>query len=167
MAKTYEPIATYSVTGSNLLGTTGVTFSSIPQTYTDLVLVYNGTLTASSISQVQVNGNTSLVYSTTVFGGNGSAAASTRLSGAAQSWLSAYAHQNGTQGNIVVNFFNYSNTTTNKTMSFRTNNAAVGTDLGVNLVRNTAAITSIKIYLDRAEYYVVGSTFTLYGIKGA
>lgn len=167
MPATYEPIATYTVTGSNLLGTTGVTFSSIPQTYTDLVLVYTGSLTASSISQVQVNGNTALAYSTTVIGGNGTSSASTRLSGAAQSWLSAYAHQNGTQGNIIINFFNYSNTTTNKTMSFRTNNAAVGTDLGINLVRNTAAITSIKVYLDRAEYYVIGSTFTLYGIKAA
>ena len=62
---------------------------------------------------------------------------------------------------------NYANTTTNKTVLLRNNNTAFGTEAQVGLWRSTSAINTIKLYLDRAEYYVVGSTFTLYGIKAA
>ena len=166
---TYVPIANYTVTGSNLIGTTGVTFSSIPSTYTDLVLVYAGQLTAAAISLLQINGDTSAAYSSTILGGNGSSAASTRQSSANTQWLSAYGHQNANQGNIIMNFQSYGNSSINRTNLFRANNGGgLGLDAGVGLWRNTSsAINSIKVYLDRAEYYVVGSTFTLYGIKSA
>jgi hypothetical protein len=169
MATTYEPISTYTVTGSNLLGSTGVTFSSIPSTYTDLILVYSGKLTAAAITLLRVNGDTASNYSSTIIGGNGSGSAtSTKQSGAATQWLSSYGHQNGNQGNIVVHLFNYSNTTTYKTNLFKSNNpGGLGIDEGIGLWRSTAAINSVNIYLDRAEYYLVGSMFTLYGIKAA
>lgn len=168
MASTYEPIASYTVTGSNLLGTTGVTFSSIPSTYTDLVLVWSGSLTAAAISLIRANGDTGTNYSTTFVGGTGSAAGSTRGSNLADMYLTAYAHMNTNQGNIIAQVQNYANTTTNKTFLIRANNGGgLGVDAGVGLWRSTAAINSLKVYLDRAEYYTVGSTFTLYGIKAA
>ena len=169
MPKTYEPIATYTVTGSNLLGSTGVTFSSIPQTYTDLILVYSGKLTAAAITLMQYNGSSAASYSSTTLGGAGSGSASTsRQSSATTQWLSAHGHQNGNQGNIIVNIHNYTNTGYYKTNLFRSNNGGgLGLDLGAGRWANTSAITSLKIYLDRAEYYLVDSTFTLYGIKAA
>ena len=46
MASTYEPIATTVISGSP----TSYTFSLIPQTFTDLVLIFNGKSNASGSS---------------------------------------------------------------------------------------------------------------------
>jgi hypothetical protein len=166
MPSTYDKIDKYTVTGSNLLGTTGVTFTSIPSTYTDLVLVQDTTLTAAAIAFLQVNSDTGSNYSRTTLSGNGTSAASSRQS--SQTQISTdVVHMTSTRGTYILNFQNYSNSTTYKTVLIRNNNTAFGTEATVGLWRNTAAITSIKCYLDRAESYVVGSTFTLYGIKAA
>jgi hypothetical protein len=61
---------------------------------------------------------------------------------------------------------NYSNTTTNKTCISRAARTDVSTWAFVNLWRNTAAITSLRI-TGLGETYSTGSTFTLYGIKAA
>jgi len=166
MPATYDKIATQTVTGSNLLGTTGITFSSIPSTYTDFRLVQNLTLTAAAIGYIQINGDTGANYSRTSLAGNGSSASSARTTSANQIGTDI-AHETSTIGTYTADFMNYSNTTTNKTVLIRNNNTAFGTEAQVGLWRSTSAINSIKLYLDRAEYYVVGSTFTLYGIKAA
>lgn len=166
MASTYEPIATYTVTGSNLLGTTGVTFSSISSAYTDLILVQSVAATAPAIGCIRVNGDTGSNYSQTSVSGDGSSASSSRASNQAQ-WTTVIAHLNTAWSNYISQFQNYSNTTTYKTCIQRYNDTAFGTEAVVGLWRSTSAINSIKVYMDRAEYYVVGSTFTLYGIKAA
>jgi len=166
MPATYDKIATQTVTGSNLLGTTGITFSSIPSTYTDFRLVQNLTLTAAAIGYIQINGDTGANYSRTSLAGNGSSASSARTTSANQIGTDI-AHETSTIGTYTADFMNYSNTTTNKTVLIRNNNTAFGTEAQVGLWRSNSAINSIKLYLDRAEYYVVGSTFTLYGIKAA
>jgi hypothetical protein len=167
---TYTPIATYTVTGSNLLGTTGVTFSSIPSTYTDLVIVQNVSLTAAAISQIRVgNGSvdTGTNYSQTSLSGNGSTASSTRAT-AQSTWRSELAHMTAGWGTYISNLQNYSNTTTYKTTIQRYDNVPFGaTEAIVGLWASTASINTIKLYLDRAESYLVGSTFTLYGIAAA
>ena len=166
MAATYTPIATVTVTGSNLLGTTGVTFSSIPSTYTDVILVQSVAATAPAIACIQVNGDTGTTYSQTSLSGNGSAASSSRTSSTTL-WRSDIAHLNTAWSNYISQFQNYSNTTTYKTCLQRYNDTAFGTEAIVGLWRSTSAINSIKVFMDRAEYYVVGSTFTLYGIQAA
>jgi hypothetical protein len=166
---TYDKIATQTVTGSNLLGTTGITFSAISGTYTDLRLVQNVTLTAAAIGYIQVgNGSidTGANYSRTSLSGDGSSASSSRTSGANQI-STQIAHETTTIGVYTSDFMNYSNTTTYKTVLNRNNNTAFGTEAAVGLWRSTSAINTVKLYLDRAEYYVIGSTFTLYGIKAA
>jgi len=163
---TYTPIATYTVTGSNLSGLTGVTFSSIPGTYTDFRLVQNTTLTAAAIGLLRVNGDTGSNYSGTRLSGNGSAAASSRQT-SVTNIATDVAHETTTIGTYIADFMNYSNTTTYKTVLIRNNNTAFATEAQVALWRSTTAITSVVAYLDRAESYVVGSTFTLYGIAAA
>ena len=76
MAITYEPIATTT------LGTSAssVTFSTIPGTYTDLVLVVAGTSAATNGNEMQFNGDTGNNYSFTLLYGTGSAAVSSRNS---------------------------------------------------------------------------------------
>jgi hypothetical protein len=73
-----------------------------------------------------------------------------------------------TQSNILTSIQNYSNTTTYKSVLSRTNNAATETKAVVGLWRATpAAITTIDVGTGGANTFQTGSTFTLYGIKGA
>jgi hypothetical protein len=168
---TYDKIATYTVTGSPLLGTTGVTFSVISQTYTDLMVVQDISTTVSPAIVCMRVGNGSIDtgsnYSQTSLSGTGSAANSQRFTN--QSLMfSVLAHTGTGRGVYRTQINNYSNTTTYKTALARYDNVPYGaTEAVVQLWRNTAAINTVQCFLDRAEFYSIGSTFTLYGIKAA
>ena len=170
MASTYTPIATTT------LGTTAssVTFSSIPSTYTDLVLFASPAITSGNDNmRIQV-GNGSVDggsnYSYTALTGNGSTAVSARASSETTMLTDYNGYMQTTVGAVtkVINFMNYSNTTTNKTVLMRSNNAATGTDALVALWRSTAAINIMTFYVaGGATTFKAGSTFTLYGVKSA
>ena len=164
MAKTYEPISTQTLGTA----TATVTFSSIPQTYTDLVLVStNATSPSGYLFSVRVNGDTASNYSATRLHGNGTAASSAREANYTFGFAGSVYSSTDPSGNAIVNFMNYSNTTTYKTFLMRTNVANANTSLSASLWRNTAAITSISLGVEFTQNFVVGSTFTLYGIKAA
>lgn len=164
MAKTYEPIATTTLGSSS----STVTFSSIPATYTDLVLVSSSTQTAGPVnSRMRFNGDSSSNYSRTWLSGQGSGAYSGRGSNRTSFELDYYTSP-GTGNLTIVHVMNYANTTTYKTVLDRTGRAAEGTEAVVGLWRKTPeAITSIEYSLDGAGSFAAGSTFTLYGIKAA
>jgi hypothetical protein len=159
MPQTYEPIATQTL-GS---ATNSVTFSSISGSYTDLVLVFNGTVSANQYVALRLNSDTGSNYSWTRVDGNGSTAQSSRGTSTTFGRLGIGDPTNRTL--TISQFMNYSNTTTNKTVLSRSNTDFVGAL--VNLWRNTAAITSITVLTTTADTFTVGSTFTLYGIKAA
>jgi hypothetical protein len=160
MPSTYEPIATQTL-GS---AAASVTFSSIPSTYTDLVLIISGTIVGSDGGNlVTFNGDTGSNYSFTQFYGTGSATASNRSSNASSMQLG---RQGSVQSNSIINILNYSNTTTNKTAIARGNNTGGIVVAQVGLWRSTAAINSIAISNESGNFNT-GSTFTLYGIKAA
>jgi len=165
MATTYEPIATQTLGGAQ----TDVTFSSIPATYTDLVLIINAGSSAGADANFRLNGDTGSNYSRTILTGDGSAASSSRTSSAVVGRLNFNAYPNGGAGDtiIIAYFMNYTNTTTYKTVISRANNTGLGTDEVVNLWRSTAAINSILILSTSTPTFIGGSTFTLYGIKAA
>jgi hypothetical protein len=166
MPASFEPIASYTVTGSALDGPTGVTFSSISASYTDLRLVVNANTSTAVITLVRFNGDTASNYSYTYVGGSGSAASSGRGSSLTAAYLTVVGHTDANWCVDTMDILNYSNTTTNKTAISRANNAAnLGTDVTVNLWRSTSAINQIKIYADRASTWTIGSTFNLYGIR--
>lgn len=162
MPKTYEPIATTAFSGQS-----SITFSSIPSTYTDLVLIVAGADSAAASAGVSVqvgNGSadTGTNYSDTYLYGNGS----TATSGRQTSVNSAYVGRIGTaQGNGIAHFMNYANTTTYKTILSRGNDSSYVFTY-VNLWRSTAAINTIKIFPDSSNNFTAGSA-TLYGIKAA
>ncbi len=158
---TYTPIATTTL-GS---AAASYTFSSIPSTYTDLVLVFNGQQSASSNIYVQMNGDTATNYSDTFLYGNGTTAASTRDSTVAQISIGSSGLVN--QDTVATShFMNYANTTTNKTTITRSNTPAYMTLAYVGLWRSTAAINALKIFAMTGNLNA-GSTFTLYGILAA
>ena len=162
---------TYTLIASNTLSSSAasVTFSSIPGTYTDLILVSNlkGT-TGTKDYVVQFNGDTGTNYSWTSLAGDGTSTYSSRVSNGTKGYLE-YATYIGTSlnANTITSFMNYANTTTYKSFLSRANNASYGTSAVVGLWRSTSAITSISVFFDQGTNFDTGSTFTLYGILAA
>jgi hypothetical protein len=159
---TYTPIATQTL--SSTVAT--VTFSSIPATYTDLVLVSSITTTGTAAILVQFNGDTSYIYSQTLIEGNGSVVASSRSTGENQFSI-AYSSANTTPYVSIANFNNYANTTTYKTGLSRSSAASASVLAYIGLWRSTAAINSILLSCSASASFTSGSTFTLYGIASA
>lgn len=163
-APTYVKLASPSLSGLS-----SVTFSNIPQGYTDLVLVTNSqNVTTSGYPYLRFNGDSGTNYSTTFMVGNGSAASSSRYTSITELYLS-----NNISGSLTTNFsFNcianiqsYSNSTTYKTVMSKEGNTN-GVEASVGVWRNTSAITSI-LFAVSGGTFASGSTVTIYGIKAA
>lgn len=169
MAKTYTPIATQTLTTS----AASVTFSSIPATYTDLVLVMNPAASSNADNiLIQFNSDTAGNYSSTEVSGNGTVASSTRVSNSSSINITNRIGTTTTLGGLVVTcqIMNYANTTTNKTVLVRASQAGdtyPGTSAAVGLWRSTSAITSIVVKQSGSPNFITGSIFTLYGILKA
>jgi hypothetical protein len=161
MPSTYEPIATQTLGSAS----SSVTFSSIPSTYTDLILVFNGS-SASGTPDLcaRFNGDSGTNYSRTFLVGDGTSATSGRSS--SQASFVPGGVPNATNSTTVFNIMNYANSTTYKTAICRDTLPANYTAATVGLWRSTAAITSIELF-PSANSFITGSTFTLYGIKAA
>lgn len=163
MPATYEPISTQTLASA----VASVTFSSIPATYTDLVLVMTGiasTLGTDSC-EIQFNGDTATNYSYTLLSGNGTAASSGR--GTSTSFIAIGLITSTEQVSNIWHIMNYANTTTYKTVLGKGNIAGAQVRTGAGLWRSTAAITSVLLKNDTAQNFAIGSTFTLYGVKAA
>ena len=163
-----KPLGTYALINSTTLTSNqaSVTFSDIPGTFTDLIVVSRYGLSADADSQVYVNGvSTGTSYSETYLRGNGSTASSGRRSSQPY-WLHGLAAVTvpTTITSVVIHhFFDYANTTTNKTLISRINDAGAQVSLRTGLYSSTSAITSITIGGISANL-LSGSTFKLYGI---
>lgn len=156
---------TYTLIASNTLGSgaTSLTFSSIPQTYTDLILICNGNTSANANNYLQFNSDTGSNYSATRGSGDGSAASSTRNSNQTQMLLDGFGYWTSTYGaNKIIHIMDYANTTTYKSVLTRAN-STVGTDTLIGLWRSTSAINTIKFNSDSTLQ--AGSIFKLYGIE--
>jgi hypothetical protein len=162
MPITYTPIASTTLTSDS----TSVTFTSIPATFTDLVIVMSVGKGISYTTGLQFNGVTTLTYSRTRLSGDGTTASSARNTTA-----QAFQYIPLGSENIVAHLLNYSNTTTFKTTLSRSNAASSGLDASVGLWQSTAAINLIRIAPDvdtpARTSFLTGSTFTIYGIKAA
>ena len=160
MPSTYDKIATASGTGS----AGDITFTVIPSTYTDLVLVANIFTSANANQTFRVNGSSS-GYSNTWLTGNGSTAVSSRNSSNNSFTTQVNIFAGSTEPAFtVMQFMNYANTSTYKTALTRTNRASQATEAFVGLWSNTAAISSITI---SGGTFTTDAKFTLYGIKAA
>jgi len=163
MAKTYEPIATTTLAST----VASYTFSSIPSTYTDLVLIIVGNISDGSNMGLRFNSDSATNYSNTVVYGTGSAAASTRSTSTNGLALTGLAATGLSPSNAITHIINYANTTTYKTVLQRGNNLNGLVRADVGLWRSTSAITSIYVYVYGGANLDAGMTLTLYGIKAA
>lgn len=160
---TYTPIATTTL-GS---ATANIDFTSISGSYTDLVLILNGTNSTNDQGIVAQVGNgsfdTGSNYSTTYMLGNGTQALSGRSSNDTYAIVGRMDANNSTS---LIHFMNYSNTSTYKTILGRGNDSAMVIQ-HVALWRSTSAINRIRLYNLSSLNFAIGTTATLYGITAA
>lgn len=164
MPKTYEPIQTTTLTSAQAT----VTFSSIPSTFTDLVLITNTASQLASGSEhilCYFNSDTGTNYSSTYLYGTGSAAISGRDTNKTGVFIGR--HEQTELGTGITHIMNYANTTTNKTVISRGGLAGGITIAYVSLWRSTSAITSLSMTPYLGTTFDSGSSFTLYGIRAA
>ena len=170
VGKTYTKIASQTSSGSS--GT--ITFSNIPQNFTDLVLVSSilGTVNDRGVF-LRFNSDTGSNYSATSIQADGSRYSSGRES--SQTWLRILGYYFGVSTSTnysmnITNIMNYSNSTAYKTILSRNNNIENGggneTSAFVSLWRSTSSISSLSVIIYSGNF-ATGSTFTLYGIAAS
>jgi len=148
MANTYEAIATVTV-GSG--GAANIEFTSIPATYTDLVVVTSLRVSSTDITSLVYFNNSTSSYTRRVLYGDGATATSASASDAGVLWTNQSNNTANTFGSATIYI-------PNATTAYAAINAF--------LWSNSSAITSIKL-VPNAGNYVQYSTATLYGIKNS
>jgi hypothetical protein len=165
MPNTFELIASSTVGAG---GASTITFSSIPSTYTDLVLRLS-TRTSDSVGAanmtMSINGSSANQTNKYLFG-NGTSASS----GSGTNWDAGIQGSTFTSNTFTITDIyipNYAGTT-NKSASleYATENNATTSSLVMEalLWSNTAAITSLSVAYSNIVQY---STAYLYGVKNA
>ena len=156
----YTKIASITVGASPV---TSVTFSSIPQTYKDLVLkMCAGSTAGLSLQYFTFNGSTSNFQYTAIRAGASSVASfGTGLSGI---WAGYNSYDTNTFSNSEAYISNYTGSTYKSVSVDGSNEQANNTDsyliLNAGLWSDTAAITSITVTATAQQ----NSTFYLYGV---
>jgi hypothetical protein len=165
MPQTYEPITQQTITGTP----STITISSIPSTYTDLVLVCWGWgSTGGGSLTVRGNGDGSTLYNTTYMYSDGSTITPGQTGDTSAGTFMGRIDFSSTKiGGGYIHIFDYANTTTFKTM--------IGTNFGsdhinwssVGMYRSTNALSSLTIGIESSSTFANGFTMALYGIKAA
>jgi len=172
-------MATYTLISSNVLSSSAasVTFSSIPATYTDLILklsVRSDQPGAGRNYFLELNGiNSGQQYSTTMMFGDGATATSLRYSNENSGVRATYGMPGSdTTSNTFSNTEFYIpsyNASANKPISLfgvtENNSTTAYANASAGLWRNTSAITQVKI--TASDNFVTNSSFYLYGISNA
>jgi hypothetical protein len=156
--KTYTPLAniTLSVSAST------ITFSSIPATYNDLVLVVTASNPVAANLGIRANADSGNNYFRQRLTGDGTSVVSADITTGNIWSITTVAQVNTTAGfNAIYHIMDYSSTNKTKMILARLNSAGLGTEIACGRWNNTAAVTSIVI---SGTLLDAGSTFALYGI---
>jgi hypothetical protein len=175
-------MATYTLISSNVLASSAasVTFSSIPATYTDLILRVSAQTNRTTYADyllMTVN-SISSGYSETQLQGQGSTASSSNASASPVFGYTNSLEVNGVSGSSASNFGSMEiympsyTASQNKPMSVTSmveNNSATQNYVTTSafLLASTAAITSITLACNSSYQFSIGSSFYLYGISNA
>ena len=173
---------TYTLIASNTLSSSAasVTFSAIPNTFTDLVVRTSVRTTYNSAAGdyyawIRFNNNTSLIYTNTYMYGRAGSTASgreteTKFFDDPYTITSAGSTAN-TFANNELYIPNYANSFA-KPVSYDIATENNSTSIGIRanaagLFNDTTPITSITFLMPSTLEYAAGSSFFLYGIKNS
>jgi hypothetical protein len=150
---TYTPLATVTLASA----ASSVTFSSIPATYRDLILVVNGNTTDNQFTGFQFNTDSGSNYSFVRMFSGPSSSSDTRTYGLLTSGNPSLTL------NAIAQIMDYSATDKHKTVLVRSNIPA--DNVAAHAVRwaNTSAITSLAVAAISTTW-AVGTTINLYGV---
>ena len=178
---------TFTLIGSNVLTSAAatITFSSIPATYTDLMLKMstrgdnatiwnnyvrlkiNATSGVSTIRYIAGTGAATSSFDATAIGSTGFYP----ITNAAGSVMSDSAGNTATTFDNTEIYIPYYTAAQNKPLSTfgvaEQNAATAYIVAGAGLERTTSAITTLTLQQDAATNFVTGSSFYLYGIKNS
>ena len=171
MVNTYIPIATQKLASS----VASITFSSIPQTYTDLILKMSVRTSTASVNSgainITYNGDSASNYSLTIIAGLNSSQYcnhsynNTYLPSMELSVASA-GNASNTFSAVEMYLSNYTTTSAKPMLLFggssNSSSSQNWVSLEADLYRGASAISSITIA--STDSYVTGSRFDLYGI---
>jgi len=147
---------------------TSITFGSIPNTFRDLRLVVNGSMSSPASPAFRLNGDTtSGNYLVVTMWGTGSAAQSTSNGTYQQSALGWFTSAPPTNAVITatLDVFDYAQTDKHKTSIARGNDTTYEVTATAGRWASTAAVTSLTVtgYAGGGTW-AAGSTFALYGV---
>jgi len=164
----YESIASFTPTSGN-----SVTFSSIPQGYKSLQLrIVNRSASSGATMYLQFNGTGGTAYDEQWYSNYNNSLYANYNTNVAQVRVGNYVATNNSvyPTTTIVDILDYTNTSKNKTVMTHSGTMlaqATGYDNGgmVGTFRNTAAVTSIFLYLAGQNFSSSGNTISLYGVK--
>ena len=159
---TYVALQTITVSSN----ASDITFSNIPNTYRDLVLVAQCKSTASAYDQaIEFNGDASSSgnYDCRILWGNFSNASN---SAGSSNLIDYYGSVSTDFTNVtVVHIAEYSANDKSTFWISRSNRQANGVDIITGKWAPTTVVTSIRYYLNGGGTIAIGSTVSLYGIE--
>ena len=164
MTSTYVGLAQTTLSSA----TSTVTFSSIPATYRDLIIVADaiGSTTATGgYTGIRFNSDSGNNYSRVYMVGNGSSAVS--ASESSVNYLNAFtfpASNSNARASLVFQIMDYAQTNKHKTCLLRETDPIQFTVATAGRWASTSAVTTILLQAI-SNNFGAGSTFSLYGVN--
>jgi hypothetical protein len=156
---TYTPLATVTLGSS----ASSVTFSSIPGTYRDLILVARRTTTTTANLIWRINNDGGNNYNRTTLVGQLTSPIAASNTNVSSLFLDNATSDSSTAVFQIIQFMDYSTTGKQKTVLTRENTSTLTTSATCSHWASTAAITTLNITASTGQI-ATGSTFNLYGI---
>lgn len=160
------PTPTYTPLANITLGspTATITFSSISQSYRDLILVANSISGSSTVRlALRFNGDSSSSYFNVAMIGDGASVLSSQnTTNYVNPGISDITTTN--PSTYIANIMDYSATDKHKITLVRSGGVSLGTTVNATRWGNTAAINNIAVTNNLSVTFAAGSTFALYGV---
>jgi hypothetical protein len=162
---TYTPLATVTLASA----AASVTFSSIPATYRDLILVVaNLSATAANTLYARLNGDTGSNYSFVIATGSSGGAQSVSSASNSNGLFMGAAQQGlpiTSPSQAILQIMDYSATDKHKTALGRYGSTGQSeVDMSATRWANTAAVTSLLVRIAPSGSFNSGVSLSLYGV---
>lgn len=157
---------TYELIDSTVLGSSAssVTFSSIDQSYRDLIITVSSTTLSGGYRYCQINSDTGNNYPYVVAYGTGSSTGSYTATGNRiyQDWASS---ASATVALVQWQILDYSATDKHKPILTRASDSGVIDSMFANRWANTSAVTQLDIAVNGSSF-AAGTIIQIHGIAG-